>query len=433
MIRPRMGGGFGRHSNSHFHHVFMAKSHIYAGLEIGTSKICVVVGEARPDGGIRILGVGQAPARGVRKGEIVDFEAAQTCLHDAIVRAEERGDVTIKNVFLSVTGPHIESLNSRGTVTLPEGSTEITEEDLAEAKEAARDVAIPDQHIFLHSIVRHYTIDGHENVVNPIGLLGQKLEADYHIIHGVRSRIQNTIRCVREIPMEVEDVVFAPIAAAQVVLNAEAKTQGALLVDIGGGTADYVLYADGAVAQTGSIGIGGDHITNDLSLVLKVPLSRAEKLKTEEGSCDTTGPAAEGRVTLEGDVQFAGRSIEREVLNGVIASRVTEIFELLRDRLQEGEGLDRCRAGVFLTGGTSLLPGLGTLVEEILGLRVNRSAGAPMSGLSSTFENPQYATPIGLIRYAQILENERPQRSAFARLTGRLSEFFSATRLFGWI
>ncbi|MGI8605186.1 MAG: cell division protein FtsA [Verrucomicrobiales bacterium] len=407
----------------------MPRSTIYAGLEIGTSKICVVVGEAKSDGAIKILGVGQAPSRGVRKGEIVDFETAQTCLHDALVRAEDRSDVMIKNVVLSVTGPHLESLNNRGRLTIPEDQNEITEDDLAEVKEIARDVAIPEQNVFLHSIIRHYIVDGQDKVINPVGMLGRKLEADYHIIHGIRNRIQNTIRCVREIPLEVEDVVFAPIAAAQIVLTSAAKEQGALLIDIGGGTTDYVLYADGAVAQSGSIGLGGDHLTNDISIVLKVPLSRAEKLKIEEGNCSLEAPATHGRITMEGDAHFSGRTVDRELLNGVINSRMTEIFELVRNRLLRGEGFDACSAGVYLTGGTSLLKGVATQAEEVLGLPVHRPNTAPISGLTATFENPQYATPIGLIRYAQILENERPNRSAIARLTGKLSEFFTGARL----
>ncbi len=411
----------------------MPKSNIYAGLEIGTSKICVVVGEVKADGAIKILGVGQAPSRGVRKGEIVDFETAQTCLHDALVRAEDRSDVMIKNVFLSVTGPHIESLNKHGTLRIPDDQNEITEDDLAEIKEIARDVAIPETNVFLHSIVRHYVVDGQDRVLNPVGMLGRKLEADYHIIHGVRSRIQNTIRCVREIPLEVEDVVFAPIAAAQIILNREAREQGALLLDIGGGTTDYVLYCEGAIAQTGSIGIGGDHVTNDISIVLKVPLSRAEKLKVEEGCVLPESLASTGQISMEGDAQFSGRTVDREILNGVIHSRMSEIFELVREKLSRGEGFDRVAAGVYLTGGTSLLKGIASLAEEILGLPVHRPSTAPISGLTATFENPQYATPIGLIRYAQILESERPQRSAFSRITGKISEFFGGARLFSSI
>jgi cell division protein FtsA len=395
----------------------MAQSTIYAGLEIGTSKICLVVGEARSDGAIKILGVGQAPSRGVRKGEIVDFETAKTCLHDALVRAEQRSDVMIQNVILSVTGPHIESLNNRGRLSIPEDQSEITEDDLAEIKEIARDVAIPEQNVFLHSMIRHYIVDGQDKVINPVGMLGRKLEADYHIIHGIRNRIQNTIRCVQEIPLQVEQVVFAPVAAAMSVLNRQAKEQGALLVDIGG-----------AIAQSGSLGLGGDHLTNDLALVLKVPLSRAEKLKLEEGSCLLDSAAIEGRVMLEGDAHFVGRSVEREMLNGVLASRLTEIFGLVRRRLEKGDGLTRCAAGVFLTGGTSLLPGVATLAEEVLGLPVHRPSTAPISGLTATFENPQYATPIGLIRYAQILESERPRRSPLSKLAGTVGSFFSGVK-----
>ena len=406
----------------------MAQSTIYAGLEIGTSKFCLVVGEARSDGAIKILGVGQAPSRGVRKGEIVDFETAKTCLHDALVRAEQRSDVMIQNVILSVTGPHIESLNNRGRLSIPEDQSEITEDDLAEIKEIARDVAIPEQNVFLHSMIRHYIVDGQDKVINPVGMLGRKLEADYHIIHGIRNRIQNTIRCVQEIPLQVEQVVFAPVAAAMIVLNRQAKEQGALLVDIGGGTTDYVLYADGAIAQSGSLGLGGDHLTNDLALVLKVPLSRAEKLKLEEGSCLLEPSAIEGRVMLEGDAHIVGRSVEREMLNGVLASRLTEIFGLVRRRLEKGDGLTRCAAGVFLTGGTSLLPGVATLAEEVLGLPVHRPSTAPISGLTATFENPQYATPIGLIRYAQILESERPRRSPLSKLAGTVGSFFSGVK-----
>ena len=174
----------------------MAKSKIYAGLEIGTSKICVVVGEVDSDGSIKILGIGQAPARGVRKGEIVDFETAQTCLHDALVQAEEKTDVMIGNVYLAITGAHIESLCNRGSIRIPDGpvANEITEEDLDEVRELAWDVSLPQQNVFLHSIIRDYCVDGQEKVQQPVGMLGKVVEADYHIILGFKSRMQNSIR-----------------------------------------------------------------------------------------------------------------------------------------------------------------------------------------------------------------------------------------------
>ncbi len=407
----------------------MAKSNIYVGLEIGTSKICVVVGEVKNDGAVKILGVGQAPSRGIRKGEIVDYETAQTCLHDALLRAEDRSDVMINNVFLSITGAHIESLNNRGCITIPEDQNEITEEDLEEVKEIARDVPIPQQNVFLHSIIRHYYVDGQEKVLNPVGMLGKKLEADYHIVHGIRTRIQNTIRCVKEIPLEVEDVVFSGIASAQVVLGKEDKKRGAIVLDVGGGTSDYVVYTDGAISQSGCIGIGGDHITNDISIVMKIPLSKSERLKVEEGTV-TLDPSQEGDIIkLEDDPHFSGREIDRHLLNQVIHHRAREIFEHLKKKLENTGDLEKVGAGLFLTGGCSKLKGLHDLAEEIIEMPVHRSSVKAMSGTASAFENPQYSTPMGLVRYAQVLESERPKKSAFARLGKKIGGLFGASRL----
>src|SRR5215210_8289709 len=262
----------------------MASSDLMVGLEIGTSKICVVVGEGRPDGTIRILGVGQAPSRGVRKGEIVDFETAGKCIREALVDAEEKSDVMIGSVYLAITGGHIGSFNNRGAMNIPDDRDEICEEDFEEVQASAREVSIPPLNMFIHSILQHYYVDGQDGVLNPIGMLGRKLEADFHIIHGVANRIKNSVRCVKEVGPEVLDVVFNPLAAAQVVLDQNQKGLGALVVDMGGGTTDYIVYVDGAVKQCGSLAIGGDHITNDISLGLRIPMAKAEKLKVEEGS-----------------------------------------------------------------------------------------------------------------------------------------------------
>src|SRR3954468_21525802 len=223
----------------------MASNDLLVGPEIGTSKICVVVGESRTDGTIKILGAGQAPSRGVGKGESGDFETAMKCVHEAVVGAEQKTDVMIRSVYVAVAGSHIESFNNRGCVILPEERDEIDEQDIEDVKINAREVSIPAQNAFLHSIIQHYHVDGQDGVLNPIGMLGQKLEADFHIIHGVRTRIQNTIRCVKELPLDVEDVVFNALASAQVVLSQQEKDLGALVIDIGGGTTDYVLYSEG--------------------------------------------------------------------------------------------------------------------------------------------------------------------------------------------
>src|SRR2546426_1555431 len=402
----------------------MASSNLMIGLEIGTSKICVVVGEGRPDGAIKILGVGQTPSRGVRKGEIVDFETAMKCVHEAVVDAEQKSDVMIRNVYVAVAGSHLQSFNNRGCVMLPEDRDEIDEQDVDDVKINAREVSIPAQNAFLHSLIQHYHVDGQDGVLNPIGMLGQKLEADFHIIYGVRTRIQNTIRCVKELPLDVEDVVFGGLASAQVVLTQHQKDLGALVIDIGGGTADYVLYADGAVKQSGCLAVGGDHITNDISMGLRIPIARAEKLKIEEGSCILGNCLPGETVLLKDDSGFAGKEIERETLNTIIHLRLRETLELLKRRLEEESFINYTGAGIFVTGGCSLLNGIDYLAGEIFEMPAHVTHAQTMSGLTSAVENPQFSTAIGLLKYAQAVQVDRPRRG-ITRIFGR---FFSGMR-----
>jgi cell division protein FtsA len=402
----------------------MAVSNIYVGLEIGTSKVCIIVGEVRGDGAIKILGVGQHPSAGVRKGEIVDPETVQTCLHDALARAEERSDVEVNAVFLAVTGSHIQSMNNRGTIRVSDDQMEINGEDLEEVKKIARDVPVPAENGYIHSIIQHYYVDGQEKVLNPLGMLGQKLEADYHIINGVKTRIQNSIKCVREVPIEVEDIVFSPVAAAQVVLNREAKNEGALLIDVGGGTTDYICFVDGAVVASGCVPIGGDHITNDIALVLKIPLARAEKLKVNHGSASLKN-TRNIEITIEGE---SGKTVEQELLNQIMNARAIELLSVVAEPLQKQGLLAKLGKGIFLTGGSSLMTGIGDVAEEIFGIPVQKAGSTPMSGPSALFENPQYATPVGLIRYAQLLDSQRPKKSALSKLGKSFEKIFGGGR-----
>ena len=399
----------------------MASSDLLVGLEIGTSKICVVVGEGRPDGTIKILGVGQAPSRGVRKGEIVDFETAMKCVHEAVVDAEQKSDVMIRNVYVGVSGSHIQSFNNRGSVSLAEDRDEIDEQDIEDVKVSAREVSIPAQNAFLHSIIQHYHVDGQDGVLNPIGMLGQRLEADFHIVHGVRTRIQNTIRCVKELPLEVEDVVFNALASAQVVLTQHQKNLGALVIDIGGGTTDYILYVDGAVQQSGCLAVGGDHITNDISMGLRIPMARAERLKLEEGSVILGNCLPGETVLLKDDSGFAGKEIERETLNTIIHLRLRETLELLRRKLEEQSFINYIGEGIFITGGCSHLRGIDHLAGEIFELPARVSHAQTMSGLTSAFENPQFSTASGLIKYAQAVQSDRGRpRRGFSRMFGKI-------------
>src|SRR6478752_1388986 len=397
----------------------MASNDLMVGLEIGTSKICVVVGEARLDGTTKILGVGQAPSRGVRKGEIVDFETAMKCVLEALTDAETKSDVMIKGVYVGVTGAHIQSFNNRGCVALPDERDEIDEQDIEDVKINAREVSIPAQNAFLHSIIQHYHVDGQNGVLSPIGMLGQKLEADFHIIHGVRTRIQNTIRCVKELPLDVEDVVFGGLASAQVVLTQHEKDLGALVIDIGGGTTDYVLYSEGAVRQSGCLAVGGDHITNDISMGLRIPMARAEKIKTEEGSCILGNCLPGEMILLKDDSGFAGKEIEREMLNTIIHLRVREGFELLKRRLDEEPYLSYLGGGIFITGGCSLLSGIDHLAEEIFEMPAHVAHAQTTWGVTSAVEDPQFSTAIGLVRFAQVMHTDRPPRG-FSRILGKL-------------
>jgi cell division protein FtsA len=398
----------------------MSKEHIAVGLEIGTSKVCVAVADVRPDGTLRVLGVGAAPSIGIRKGEIVHLESAHKCVRDALADAEQKSDVSIRSVYVGITGGHVASFNNRGVVELPEDRDEIDDDDVKEVERNARDVNIPEKNAFLHAIIQHYYVDGQDGVLTPVGMLGHKLEADYHIVHGIRTRVQNTIRCIKEVPLEVEDVVLNSLACAQVVVSQNQKNLGVLVVDIGGGTIDYLVYVDGAVKQTGVLAIGGDHITNDISMGLRIPIARAERLKIDEGSAVLGNCLPGETLFLPPEPGFAGREIERETLNGIVHSRLREAFELLKRRLDAEPFARYLGAGAVLTGGCSLIHGINHLAEDVLGLPVQPIQPPPLQGITSALANPQFSTVLGLVKYAQLAQLEQPTPSFLARWKARL-------------
>lgn len=400
----------------------MPKTKIHVGLEIGTSKVCMVVGEVKPDGAVKILGVGETPSAGVRKGEVSDFSSVRACVKTALLEAEELSDVDIHSVFLAVTGSHIEGVNNKGTFRLPEEEESVLMEHVEEAKDIARDVAVPSDNVYIHNVIRHYWLDGQEHATTPVGLLGKRLEADFHIIHGIKTRIQNSIKCVREIPLDVDDVVFSPIASAQIALNRERKDAGALVIDMGGGTTDYVLYLNGAIAASGCVPVGGDHVTNDIHLVTKIPLSKAERIKKLEGDASGDPAKSVGTVSIADDKGFPEHTIERSLLNDIIRYRLEETMKLVVKELPE-DCLEKVGSGVFLTGGASLTKGFGELADKVFGLPVYRPEQPDVSGVHAYFRDPQYSTAVGLIRYAQLVDEER-NSSAKGGLFGKLGKMF---------
>jgi cell division protein FtsA len=402
----------------------MAREKIHVGLEIGTTKVCAVVAEARKDGEIRLLGVGESPSRGVRKGEIVDFQNATKCVHDALADAEDRSDFDIKKVWVAVTGSHIEAFNNRSSVTV-EDEAEITDDDVQSVNQKAKDEAnIPKDNDILHAISQEYYVDGREGVINPVEMGGSKLEADFHIIHGVVSRIHNTVRCVKEFNIDVESVVASSLASSYIVLDEQQRSVGVAVVDIGGGVTDYIVYKNGAVRQSGVIAIGGDHITNDLCIGLRIPITRAEKLKIEEGSANLQNIPHGDKIILKNDTGFSGKEIDRELLNQIINARLQELFSILRKQIQKEIPMHLLGAGIMLTGGCSLIRGIREVAESVFEAPVYLAHAHSVSGPTSAFQNPQLSTAIGLTKYAQAMDATLPPETFFGKLlktiTGKL-------------
>src|SRR5512138_185055 len=269
-------------------------SPIIVGLEIGTSKVCAVVGELNAENTLNIVGLGQARSRGVRKGEIADTPKAEEDVRAAIVEAEQMADVEIRSVYLGVTGGHVRGFNNRGVHPVVSADREISEADVQDVIKNAKTINLPAQNHVIHAIRQHFLVDGQDGITNPVGMLGSRVEVDVHVVHGNLNRLQNAIRTVKGLQLDVDDIVFNGLASSLALLTNEQKELGSLVIDIGGGTTEYVVYSGGIVKHTGVLAVGGDHVSNDLAYGLKVPLGRAEQLKIEHGS-SLVDPEAKGR------------------------------------------------------------------------------------------------------------------------------------------
>src|SRR5688500_11227941 len=259
-------------------------SPVIVGLELGTSKICAVVGEVNAAGALNIIGLGQARSRGVRKGEIADASTVADDVRNAIVEAEQMADVEIRSVFLGVTGGHIRGFTNRGVHPVVSADREICPEDVEDVIKNAKAINLPAENYVLHAIRQHFLVDGQDGIVDPVGMLGARVEVDVHVIHGNFNRLQNPIRVVKGLQLDVEAIVFNGLASSLALLTNEQKEMGALVIDLGAGATEYAVYGNGVIKQIGALAVGGDHISNDLAFGLKVPLSRAEDLKVQHGS-----------------------------------------------------------------------------------------------------------------------------------------------------
>ncbi len=382
-------------------------SNIIVGLELGTSKVCAVVGEVGEKDTLNIIGVGQSRSRGVRKGEVIDFGFTGEDIRGAIVEAEQMADAEIRSVYLGVTGGHVRGFNNRGVHPVVSADREITQQDVEDVIKTAKAINLPADHTVLHAIRQHFSVDGQEGIANPVGMLGARVEVDMHVIHGHFNRLQNPVRVVKELQLDVEAVVFNGLASALALLTAEQKELGALVIDIGGGTTEYVVYSGGIIKHTGALAVGGDHISNDLAYGLKVPLGRAEQMKLEYGGAFVEDSVKGRSVTLPNENGLPERHINLEHLRRIMALRVEEIFQLIEQELASRGLLDYLRCGVFLCGGGANIPGIHKLSEHILQLPTQLGRTNSISGLKSALDQPEFATAIGLVKFGSFQQRKK--------------------------
>src|SRR5712671_5397431 len=377
-------------------------SSIIVGLEVGTSKVCAVVGELSSEGALNIVGLGQARSRGVRKGEIVDAPQAEEDVRAAIVEAEAMADVEIRSVYLGVTGGHIRGFNNRGVHPVVSADREISKDDVGDVVKNAKAINLPAENTIIHAVRQHFLVDGHGGITDPVGMLGARIEVDMHVVHGNTNRLQNAIRLVKGLQLKVDEIVSSGLASSLALLTSEQKELGALVIDIGAGTTDYVVYADGVIKHTGVLAVGGDHISNDLGHGLKVPLSRAEKLKLEHGAALVDAAVAGQTVTIVNELGLPLKTINVEHLQRIMSLRLEEIFSIIASDLEQAALTDYLHAGVFLCGGCARVPQIASLAEKILQMQVSPGKTNSISGLKSTLDQPEFVTAIGLAKFGSL-------------------------------
>jgi cell division protein FtsA len=399
---------------------------VIVGLEVGTSKVCAMVGELSVSGALNIIGVGQCRSRGVRKGEIADAPAAEEDIRNAIAEAEQMADAEIRSVFLGVTGAHIHGLNNRGVQQVLSVDREITSEDVQDVIKNAKAINLPPDHQVIHAIRQHFIVDGQNEIRDPVGMLGTRLELDMHVVHGKLHRLQNPIRVVKGLQLEVEDIVFNGLASSLAVLDNDAKELGALVIDLGGGTTDYLLYASGIIKHSGVLAVGGDHVSNDLAYGLKVPLGRAEQLKLDHGAALLDESTKGKTVTLAREPGLLDRSVNLEHLRKIMSLRLQEIFELIARDIEQAGLSKALGAGVFLCGGGARIPQVQRLAEQTFGAPSYLTKATSISGLRSALDQPEFATAIGLVKYGSF--HQQQKQSGRHRFTDgfkqALSSFF---------
>jgi cell division protein FtsA len=400
------------------------KENIIVGLDIGTTKICAIVGEVT-ETGVDIVGIGTHPSRGLRKGVVINIDATVESIRKAVEEAELMAGTEITSVFCSISGSHIRGSNSHGIVAVK--SREVTQGDLKRVIDAARAVAIPMDREVLHVLPQEFIVDEQDGILEPLGMSGVRLEAKVHIVTGAVTSAQNIIRCCNRTGLEVADIVLGQLASSEAVLVPDEKELGVALVDIGGGTTDLVVYSQGAVRQTAIFGLGGNHLTNDIAVGLRTPLIESEKIKTKYGCALTSMVKKEETIEVPSVGSRRARLLSRQILAEIIEPRMEEIFTLVHREILKTGYENLIPSGVVLTGGTASLEGLPELIEQIFNLPVRRGYPSGVGGLLDVVNNPMFATGVGLILYGLRHGAEARFKSGNHSLWGRAGK-----RIKGW-
>ena len=383
---------------------------IVVGIDIGTTKVCTLVARVEGERNMRILGVGIEPSQGIRKGNIVDLAAASTSIARSIEKAQRTSGFEITSALVSLAGAHVELVNSRGVVGISGGV--IDDVDVARAIEAAQAVAIPHNRQIIHVIQRSFVVDGQDGIRTPIGMHGYRLEVEAHIITAAQSTVENLRECVQAAGVQVTQFVLNPLASAEVVLNETERQMGAIVCDIGGGTTDLAIYIDGDIWHTMVLAVGGNHVTSDIAHGLRLPIEQAEELKKQHGYSIEADIREDEIIPVKSFGTEAPLQVSRRDLAHIIEARVEEIFLLVLQEIKRSGYDGLLPAGMVLTGGSSLLPGMRELATSVLGLPVRVAQPERMIGLTDQLHSPAYSTSVGLLYWALLMnETEAPRGS----------------------
>ena len=393
---------------------------IIVGLDLGTTKVCAIVGELKETGQVDIIGIGISPSHGLKKGVVVNIDSTVESVKKAVDEAELMAGVEIQAVYVRISGSHIKGINSRGVVAIK--NKEVGPSDVARVIDAARAVNIPMDQQILHVLPQEFIIDDQDGIKDPLGMFGVRLEAKVHIITGARTSIQNIEKSCHRAGLHVNDLVLQPLASSRAVLTNAEQDLGAVVVDIGGGTTDVALFLEGSLWHTEVLPIGGNHLTNDIAIGLRTPSSEAEKIKIRYGCALSSLVKHEETLDVPSVGGRPPRLLSRQILSEIIEPRVEELFGMVQQRLKKTGFEDMFASGIVLTGGTALMEGLPEAAERFLGLPIRRGTPRNIGGLMDVVNSPIYATGVGLVLFGA--ENQEPAPRLGRGRAGTMNKFW---------